>query len=234
MVVRRHLPHTSLVAAAVWLAVLALGVNMGRLLAARWSMGIRTAEGPVSQGPIKTTPYTVYYRFSSGKNDYEGTSIKAVALASNGSMVRQLEVLDRQPPVSSRLIQLASGTVVSTNDILEWKRTRPEPVAVRAIVRDPATQCLKTFADRAVLDGEQITGQDWIAGFPTLIVKSRLGTVWLAPDLGCAELKIRILSPTGSVIEQTVTTVRTGEPDPALFAVGPHYREVSLQQLVGR
>jgi hypothetical protein len=217
----------------VWIVAVLLGVSVTRELVARSRVKGPNQTG-TAIGPVTVTPYTVLYdlrRDKSPADPAKSTAIKLIAVRADGSRVQQLEVLDGRVPVSSRLIQLSSGITITTNDILERKYTRTSSNDIRAALRDPKSQCLKTFAGTPVMRGDAIAGEDMIAGYRAVQIKTGDATLWFAPDLGCSELRSRVAHPSGEVLDTTVTTVRRGNPDPALFEVGAKYTEVPRERL---
>jgi hypothetical protein len=70
---------------------------------------------------------------------------------------------------------------------------------------------------------------DFVGAYLTRVVQRGRVTLWLAPALGCAQLKMRVTDrrdATKTVFEKDPLIVEHGEPDPALFLTPVHYREV--------
>lgn len=222
----------------VWTVAAVLGINVARTVVSRVSARSSSSTQGVLAGQLPIKPYTVVFDLSpKPEANAEGRmALKLIGLRSDGSLVQQLEVLGGQNPVSSRLIKLASGSVVTTNDILERKHTLPNNPNVSAQLRDPRTRCLKTFAGNQPIPGEEFASEENVAGYRTvkIRIKGDGSLLWYATDLGCAELRSRIVHPSGDVIEQTARRIVPGEPEPSLFDVSAHYVEVPRERLGGR
>ena len=68
--------------------------------------------------------------------------------------------------------------------------------------------------------------EETIAGYRTAKIVAGIITSWYALDYGCAPVKERWeFSPT-EVSEKELVALVGGEPDPSLFDVPAHYREV--------
>jgi hypothetical protein len=233
----------SLITVVVWIVALLLGFNATRITVSRWSLAAGSKERPKDVGgsnePMNVTPYTVMFDLSrpnkpEAKARAAVGAVKIVALRADGSLMQQLENFDGLTPISSRLIQLASGTVITTNDVLDRKHTPDVRVNMRSKLRDPRSRCLTTFAGTSLVADEKIVGGDIVVGYKTVTVRSGFGTFWFSPELGCAELKSRVVHPSGEVIERTATAVIPGDPAPSMFDVARHYTEVPRERLAGR
>jgi hypothetical protein len=84
------------------------------------------------------------------------------------------------------------------------------------------------------MPGQVLIGTETIAGYEALKIRTDQVTWWLAPALGCAELKIRTSHPAGDTVEQVAVAIFPGEPAPELFEIPPHYHEVAANQLLRR
>jgi hypothetical protein len=222
-------------AVAAWIVAALLGVKIIKDLGVRLVARSASTEAMLPLAPVRAIPYTVVFDLSpeTSKKTGRNTAVIIFAVRADGSILKQMEVLDGRIPISSRLIQLASGTIITTDDVLERKSTRHLTRSVRGQLRTPESQCLVTFAGTPAISGERIVGEDVISGYKVVMAKSRIGSFWFAPTLGCAELKHRIVDSRGEVIERTASTVTPGDPAPSLFDVS-RLTEVPLERLSGR
>lgn len=128
-----------------------------------------------------------------------------------------------------RELQLADGTVVDVAADLGLKSTlKHEPTKLAASQLDPARECRFTMSGEALM-GFVKTGEEEISGYAAFRLEqaSASGTwiMWLAPALGCAELRRTVSFPAGgknkgteNLIEATNIVLR--DPDRSLFDVG--------------
>ncbi len=181
--------------------------------------------------PVKTTPYTVVLE----STETTPTAVvrrnrSTTAVRSDGSTSWLLELFGPTTPVSQRLIKMAAGDIIVTDEIREWRTTVTARKANPSrTLRDPATDCLSSYAKRRIDQDEQILERATIAGYPT-VKMSGPGTIrWLATGLGCAELQLQV----GTKIQKPVS-IRPGEPSARLFAVPIHFREVPADQMSKR
>jgi hypothetical protein len=226
-----------LTAVFVWTVAAVLGIDFARNVVSRLSARSTPTAKAAVETSLPITPYTVVFELSPkpGADAQGRLALKLVGLRSDGSLVQQLEVLGGQNPVSSRLLKFASGSVVTTNDILERKHTLPSNPNVASTLRDPRARCLKTFAGNQPIPGEEFANEERAAGYRAVKVKIRGNgsLLWFAPDLGCAEIMSRVVHPSGDVLEQAPRKVIPGEPEASLFDLPSHYAEVPRDRLGG-
>lgn len=78
-------------------------------------------------------------------------------------------------------------------------------------------------------------GEETMLGYNVVHLKSGVIDQWLAPDLGCEELRseLNTTTNTGKAVtaERVATSIVLGEPKPALFTVPAHYTEMSPTQV---
>jgi hypothetical protein len=73
---------------------------------------------------------------------------------------------------------------------------------------------------------EVFLGEERIAGYRAAKITNGTITSWHALDYGCALVRQRWEFGGPEVSEKELVSLVPGEPDPDLFAVAPHYREV--------
>ncbi|MCX6599426.1 MAG: hypothetical protein NTV70_23990 [Acidobacteria bacterium] len=125
-----------------------------------------------------------------------------------------------------RELQWANGTVVDVAADLGLKSTlKHEPAKLAAGQMDPARECRFTRGGEALL-GFVKTGEEEISGYATFKLEqasaSGTWTMWLAPALGCAELRRTVRFPAGGAPKGTenlieVTSIVLQEPGRKFF-----------------
>ncbi|MEW5981642.1 MAG: hypothetical protein AB1806_04650 [Acidobacteriota bacterium] len=194
------------------------------------------AQRPVAQAASLFTPYSVIMvesvESSSGMTRPGATLTEA--WRSDGAHVSRTEHFPAQGRMNSqRFISFASGLRIEVDDIAELKSsTIRADYDVRRSARDPSSDCLDSLSGRPITAGQVLEERATINGYPS--VKIRVGpvTLWFAPDLGCA--KLQQLGDFGTSKSRAFPImIRPGEPDPALFEVPTHYREVAPSELFG-
>jgi hypothetical protein len=90
---------------------------------------------------------------------------------------------------------------------------------------NPALKCINNDVGAQVLPGQRIGESDIVSGYRTVQVQSGASIMWLAPDLGCAQLKV-VTTLDGGINEQVATLINPGEPDGVLFDIPEWYPEV--------
>jgi hypothetical protein len=128
-----------------------------------------------------------------------------------------------------RIIYLASGFQVDTNDQTATKSSiRKRSFKPLASLRDPGSMCVNSLAGTPIFfpPKEAFVGEETIAGYRTAKVADGTITSWYALDYGCATVKERWEFSATEVSEKELVALVPGEPDPSLFDVPAHYREV--------
>jgi hypothetical protein len=203
------------------LLVIGLAAQAGRMLHLRIK-GRTDAKAARVGRPI---PYTVTLRETVHGPD--GTTTQGPeytwSVRSDGSTL--LRWVDKG---SQRLLNYPSGLQVETNDETFTKSsiTRPnESPAERQ--RDPDSKCLNSLAGKPMTSSpEMFLGEETIAGYRTVKIARGIATEWHALDYGCALMKDRWEFSATEVSEKELVALVAGEPDPGLFDVPAHYREV--------
>ena len=203
--------------------ILAVAAYAGSLLHTyvKTRIGPRTANAAVRR-PI---PYTVTLReIVHGPN---GTTTVALehtyAVRSDGSRMMRWRGEGLQ-----RVIYLASGFQVDTNDQTNTKSTiRKQSYKPLESQRDPSSMCVNSLAGMPItVPSEAFVGEETIAGYRTAKLSRNIITSWYALDYGCAPVKERWEFSATEVSEKELVALVAGEPDPSLFDVPAHYREV--------
>jgi hypothetical protein len=210
-----------------WLfVVLILGVTAyaGRLLHTH----LKTRIGPRTVGAAvrRPIPYTVMLRETVRAPD--GTITPGLeytdAVRSDGS-----KLMRSRGKGSQRIIYLASGFQVDTNDENNTKssikRQNHNPATWQ---RDPDSKCVNSLAGSSMTfpPSDVFVGEESIAGYRTAKIAAGGITSWYALDYGCALVKQRWQFSAKEVSEKELVALSAGEPDPSLFDVPAHYREV--------
>ena len=97
-----------------------------------------------------------------------------------------------------------------------------------ALLRDPDSKCLLSMAGPPMTFPSQdvFVGEETVAGYRTAKITAGIITSWYALDYGCALVKDRWEFSATEVSEKELVALIAGEPDPSLFNVPAHYREV--------
>lgn len=203
--------------------VIAVAAQAGRLLHTH----MKTRIGPRTVGAAvrRPIPYAVTLRETvHGPN---GTTTLALehtyAVRSDGSRMMRWRGKGLQ-----RIIYLASGFQVDTNDQTNTKSSiRKQNHNPLASQRDPSSMCVNSLAGTPItFPSEVFVGEETIAGYRTAKIASGIITSWHALDYGCAPVKERWQFSATEVSEKELVALVAGEPDPSLFDVPAHYREV--------
>ena len=180
---------------------------------------IRLALNPkTSAQGIPVDAYTVVLREEITKADgqvRQGT-VQTRAVRADGSTVLKLGPADR----GSRLISLATGIEVMTNDRTRVKSTVRK--AFRPLHRTPESRCLD-----AHVSAEKFHGEDTVGGYRAARVTvpgDRPQTHWYALDHGCAPLKSRFDFGGREASEWQLVGLFPGDPQ-NLFTIPDDYRE---------
>lgn len=128
---------------------------------------------------------------------------------------------------SQRQLNFASGLQVDTNDETLAKSSiykgRENPANWQ---RDPGSGCINSLAGKPMTETEVLLNEETIAGYQAAKITTGTRTSWYALDYGCALVKERWDFSAIEVSEKELVALVAGEPDPGLFEVGAHYREV--------
>ena len=204
--------------------ILAVAAYAGRLLHTH----VKTRIGPRAVGAAvrRPIPYTVTLRET--VHGPKGTTTEALehtyAVRSDGSRMMRFRGQGLQ-----RIIYLASGFQVDTNDQTATKSTiRKQSYKPLASQRDPSSMCVNSLAGTPIFfpPKEAFVGEETIAGYRTAKIIDGIITSWHALDYGCAPVKERWQFSATEVSEKELVALVAGEPDPSLFDVPAHYREV--------
>jgi hypothetical protein len=223
MPVKHFLKSTTILRWLFVVLILAVAAYAGRLLHTHMKahIGPRTVGAAVRR-PI---PYTVTLReIVHGPN---GTTTEALehtyAVRSDGSRMMRLRGKGLQ-----RVIYLASGFQVDTNDQTNTKSSIKKQYKPLASLRDPSSMCVNSLAGTPIFfpPKEAFVGEETIAGYRTAKIIDGIITSWHALDYGCAPVKERWQFSATEVSEKELVALVAGEPDPSLFDVPAHYREV--------
>lgn len=212
----------------VWIVVVALSINLVRLIASRRVAPDFQITSSTSQthGHLTITPYTLVIESGTAAAGAPRPVTIIKAAQSDGSRIQRLDNFTGKVPVSFRTVALASGVELFVNDVRQERTLEGTKANVRKIHRDPSTDCLRSFAGEPFERGEKVVGREKVLGFDAIVVRSEERTVWLAPALTCAQLRVRTVRPGGEPIDQSVTHVLLGEPRRELFDVPDSYRDV--------
>jgi hypothetical protein len=220
----------------VWIVVVGLGMNLVRLAAVRRAVSPAVQSAPEtsdSRGSLAITPYTLFIydnRPGTPAEMARGTTV-IKATRSDGSHLQRLDSLNQRSPVAFRYIMLATGQEFFIDDMRQEKTVLGTKRDVRMRHRDPAADCLKTFAGEPFANGEAVIGREKLLGYDVVVVKgSRNKILWLAPALTCAQLRMRAIHSSGELLDQVVTRVLPGDPPADLFDIPDAYREVPRKQ----
>jgi hypothetical protein len=128
-----------------------------------------------------------------------------------------------------RVIYLASGFQVDTNDQTNTKSSiKKQSRNPLASQRDPSSMCVNSLAGTPMTSppSDVFVAEETIAGYRTAKIVAGIITSWYALDYGCAPVKERWEFSATEVSEKELVALVAGEPDPSLFDVPAHYREV--------
>lgn len=225
ILVKDFLKLTSILRWLLVVIVLAVAAQAGRLLHSHMKnrIGARAAAGDAVNRPI---PYSVTLRETVHGPD--GTTTPGLeftnAVRSDGSMLMR-----SRGKGSQRLIYLASGFQVDTNDQSNTKssirRLNQNPATWQ---RDPSSMCVNSLAGTPMTfpPSDTFLGEEIIAGYRSAKIASGIITSWYALDYGCALVMQRWEFSATEVSEKELVALVAGEPDPSLFEIPAHYREV--------
>lgn len=224
MPVKRFIKWTSILRWLFVVIVLAIAAQAGRLLHSQMKNRIEAPAGAAAvRRPI---PYAVTLRESVRGPD--GTTTQGTeytyAVRSDGSRMMRFRGKGLQ-----RIIYLASGFQVDTNDQTNTKSSiRKQNYKPLASQRDPSSMCVNSLAGTPITfpPSDTFVGEETIAGYRTAKIAAGIITSWYALDYGCATVKERWQFSATEVSEKELVALVAGQPDPSLFDVPAHYREV--------
>ena len=221
MLVKHFLNRTRILRWLFVVIVLAVAAQAGRLLHSQVkNLGPRA----VSAADRRPIPYTVTLRETvRGPNGTTTGLEHTYAVRSDGSRMMRLRGKGLQ-----RVIYLASGFQVDTNDQTNTKSSIKKQYKPLASLRDPSSMCVNSLAGTPIFfpPKEAFVGEETIAGYRTAKIIDGIITSWHALDYGCAPVKERWQFSATEVSEKELVALVAGEPDPSLFDVPAHYREV--------
>jgi TonB family protein len=178
-----------------------------------------------AQTPVPgIVPYTVVLNdiFIDPQGNSHQSPIQTTALRSDGALMVQLG-----PAEEKKTIFLPTGELIVAVPKSAMKTTYSRKDDPRDRILDPTTSCTKYLNGRSLPDTVTVLGEDTISGHRTVKHKSGAMTQWLALDCGCAVVQRKIDFDRQPVIRETrLVSLKKGEPDPSLFAVPSHYKEV--------
>lgn len=224
MPMKRFLKWTSILRCLLVVVVIAVAAQAGRLLHSH----MKTRIGPHAVGAAvrRPIPYAVTLRETvrgPGGTTTQGLE-HTYAVRSDGSRIMRFRGEGLQ-----RLIYLASGFQVDTNDQTNSKSSiRKQSYNPLASQRDPSSMCVNSLAGTPMTFPplDTFVGEETIAGYRTAKISAGIITSWYALDYGCALVKSRWEFSATEVSEKELVALVAGEPDPSLFDVPAHYREV--------
>lgn len=222
MPMKRFLKWTSILRCLLFVVVIAVAAQAGRLLHTH----VKTRIGPRTVGAEarRPIPYTVTLRVTVRGPD--GTTTQGPehthAVRSDGSRMMRFRGKGLQ-----RIIYLASGFQVDTNDKTNTKSSIRKNYKPLTSLRDPSSMCVNSLAGTPMTSPpEAFVGEEIVAGHRTARIADGIITSWHALDYGCATVKERWQFSATEVSEKELVALVAGEPDPSLFDVPAHYREV--------
>lgn len=163
------------------------------------------------------------------------TSQRTIIYARRGDgsglrIFREADPLSSTGNTETKSIQMSNGVFVDSLSSVGMKTTRvwgPTSRRVKEdllILRDPGTNCTKSFLGRSPSRLKPISEtMDTVEGYPALKTVDDPGdgvwTVWRAPAFGCDIVKQHVAFKGGGYSDQLPKQLQLGEPDPALFDV---------------
>ena len=209
------------------LIVLGFAAHTGRLIHARFAVQEVRVGGPI--------PYAVILRefvHSPNGTTSEGADIIR-AVRSDGSIVVQYAHKTGNK-TTERIVQFASGTEVTINELANTKSTTEErSINPARWQRDPNSKCINSFAGKPMTSlQEVISGEEMVDGYRTVKIIAQNVTSWYALDYGCAVIKDRAYWGSQGFSEHNQVTLIPGEPAAALFHVPENAKEVPPSERV--
>lgn len=170
----------------------------------------------------KPVPYTVKLR--STAFDAEGrpgaVTDYVVAVRGDGSRLLSSSRATPNGPEVYRFLEFADGERVQAADAwgLKSSMRSGRPGQVAQIHRSPGSQCGQLLSGHSI-PGEQVVGEETVAGYRAAKVVSGGTTTWYALDHGCAEIKSRSVFGKSGSNEKALVELLPGEPAASLFAL---------------
>lgn len=182
-------------------------------------------------------PYTVYLKddihTADGRIMAGGQYIFSVR--SDGTYAFRAESLStsQRMQASQRLINPPSGDRIEIDDLRELKSTTRNPGgAYPDALRDPRSDCQRTYRGTVLDRAPTRLNDDMIQGYATIVVKTGGTTRWFAKTLGCALVQMRRDDGKRGFTLQTATRIEDGEPTTRIFEIPKTYREVFPSELL--
>ena len=197
----------------VWFTVIVLAVNIIGSAAQRLSIPEANA--------IRVVPYTVVLR-TTGFPGHISRATRAVR--ENGDTADLAEDLGGSVQLRQRLIRMASGRVVITDEVRQLQ-TAGHDVDLRRLHRKPSSRCLANLLGVAS-EQERIIGEETISGINAVIIQDSSMTRWLTPELGCAEIRWRRGDQ-----QAELEMIQPGAPIDDLFKVPSSFKLVSTDEM---
>ncbi|HET9385819.1 MAG TPA: hypothetical protein VFO67_11780 [Gemmatimonadales bacterium] len=190
--------------------------------------------------PSSLQPYTVTLveklQMPGGQSRIGTTQV--YALRSDGSFVESTDTLNpawKGQRIAGRRIVSSRGVLMDVDDLREVKYTAAiSPVQMARMLRNPASQCVRTLTGRPFAKSERLGSPEIRAGVRAVPITITDGTtMWYAVDLSCARLGRERVYDDGEVSVLEPTEIRSGEPEPELFMVSEVYKEVTREEFYG-
>lgn len=210
------------IGAAVFLP---LGARAYRMASLHWQ--------PQSASLPSLPAHTVVLLDTSHGHNLTAQMTVIYARRGDGSGLRIIRQSDSFSPTGeseTKVIQMTTGVSVNSASDVGMKTTRvraasdPTVKEHLLILRDPATNCTKSFLGRSPSKLKPISEtMDTVEGYPALKTVDDSGdgvwTVWRSPAFGCDTVKQHVAFKDGGYSDQIPIQLQLGEPDPALFDV---------------
>ena len=178
-----------------------------------------------AQTPIPgVVPYTVVLQdvFIDPRGNSHQASTQTMALRGDGAFMFRMGTAEEKKTLS-----LPTGEDIVIIPKTAMKTTYLRKADPRERIRDPATSCTKTLSGKSLSDSVTVLGEETISGHRTVKHQTGRITQWFALDCGCALVQRRVdIGRQPAVSETRLVSLRKGEPDPSLFLVPAHYKEV--------
>ena len=208
-----------------------------------WAYRTASLQTQLDAAPLPSLPaHTVVLLDTSHGNGRTSQMTIIYARRGDGSGLRIIREADSFSPTGeneSKSIEMtATGVAVNSSSNVRMKTTRvwgPHAPRVKEnllILRDPATNCTKSFLGRSPSRLKPISEtMDTVEGYPAFKTVDDSGdgvwTVWRAPAFGCDTVKQHVAFKDGGYSDSLPQQLQLGEPDPNLFEVPTDFKEVS-------
>jgi hypothetical protein len=153
-------------------------------------------------------------------------SLNTRALRSDGSSMTALGTISPGQK-GSRIIELASGVRIQTDEWQQRKSTMVKPFDLTSRMQDPKSNCTAMLSG-APLSSRPVSlaGTENVGEFRAAkIVIDSTSTNWFALDYGCAPIKTYMNFGSQGSSGYSLVSFKPGEPDSALFSVAANYVE---------